>query len=104
MQFFFYCRDKAGTGDLRRKLLKDHWAFMRRYADAMIARGPTMSADGKTLFAVNTPDNRLEAFQVTPAGLIAKGSVLVGIEPVAVAVVLASRQQTSLERSVVVVA
>jgi len=45
-----------------------------------------LSGDGRTLFAVNTPDNRLEAFAVTPAGLVARGSVLVGIEPVAVAV------------------
>jgi len=45
-----------------------------------------MSSDGKTLFALNTPDNRLEAFIITPNGLQPKGSVLVGIEPVAVAV------------------
>ena len=45
-----------------------------------------LSPDGKTLFAVNTPDNRLEAFNVTPSGLKSKGSVLVGVEPVAVAV------------------
>ncbi len=45
-----------------------------------------MSTDGKILFAVNTPDNRLEAFTVTPAGIIPRGSVLVGVEPVAVAV------------------
>jgi uncharacterized protein len=49
MQFFFYCRDKAGAGATRLALLKDHWAFMRRYIDAMIARGPTMSADGKAV-------------------------------------------------------
>ena len=60
MQFFFYCRDKAGTGETRRKLLKDHWAFMRRYSDAMIARGPTMSADGRSvtgsMHIVDLPD------------------------------------------------
>lgn len=44
-----------------------------------------LSPDGKTLFAVNTPDNRLEAFNVTPSGISLKGSVLVGVEPVAVA-------------------
>lgn len=49
MQFFFYCRDRAGMGDTRRALLKDHWAFMGRYAHAMIARGPTLSADGKAM-------------------------------------------------------
>jgi uncharacterized protein len=49
MQFFFYCRDKAGVGATRLALLKAHWAFMRRYIDTMIARGPTMSADGKAV-------------------------------------------------------
>ncbi len=45
-----------------------------------------LSPDGKTLFALNTPDNRLEAFKITPSGLKYKGSVMVGVEPVAVAV------------------
>lgn len=60
MQFFFYCRDKAGVGATRRALLKEHWAFMSRYVDAMIARGPTMSADGKavtgSMHIVDLPD------------------------------------------------
>ena len=45
-----------------------------------------LSPDGKLLFAVNTPDNRLEVFQVKSSGLVHKGSVPVGLEPVAVAV------------------
>jgi DNA-binding beta-propeller fold protein YncE len=45
-----------------------------------------MSADGKMLYAVNTPDNRLEIYDVKKNGLAHKASVLVGIEPVAVAV------------------
>ena len=45
-----------------------------------------LSNDGKTLFAVNTPDNRLEAFKIKKDGLKPIGSVLVGIEPVALAV------------------
>lgn len=60
MQFFFYCRDKPGVGETRRALLKEHWAFMRRYVDAMIARGPTTSADGKavtgSMHIVDLPD------------------------------------------------
>ena len=60
MQFFFYCRDKAGAGEARRALLKDHWAFMDRYVDSMIARGPTMSSDGKamtgSMHIVDLPD------------------------------------------------
>ncbi len=45
-----------------------------------------LSPDGRTLFAVNTPDNRLEVFQVTDKGLNHQGSVSVGLEPVSVAV------------------
>jgi len=43
-----------------------------------------LSADGQRLFAVNTPDNRLEIFS-TSGGLQPLASVLVGLEPVAVA-------------------
>jgi uncharacterized protein YciI len=60
MQYFFYCRDKAGAFETRKGLLKAHWAFMRRYIDSMVARGPTMSADGKTvtgsMHIVDLPD------------------------------------------------
>lgn len=49
MQFFVYGRDRDGAGATRRALLKDHWAFMTPYIDAMIARGPTMTADGKAV-------------------------------------------------------
>ena len=45
----------------------------------------TLSPDGRNLFAVNTPDNRLEIFKVTKHGLKHVGSVPVGLEPVAVA-------------------
>lgn len=44
-----------------------------------------LSPDGTQLFAVNTPDNRLEIFAVTDSGLTHTGSVQVGLEPVAVA-------------------
>ncbi|MFC3739506.1 YciI family protein [Paractinoplanes deccanensis] len=45
MDFFFYCRDRDGAGELRERLVKEHWAFMDRYADGMIARGPTLTGD-----------------------------------------------------------
>ena len=45
MEYFFYCRDRAGAADLRWKLVEEHWAFMDRFADGMIARGPTLSDD-----------------------------------------------------------
>jgi DNA-binding beta-propeller fold protein YncE len=44
-----------------------------------------LSPDGQRLFAVNTPDNRLEIFRVTAGGLAHEKSVTVGLEPVAVA-------------------
>jgi len=49
-----------------------------------------LSADGSRLFAVNTPDNRLEIFDVAAAGLTHRAAVPVGLEPVAVAVRSAS--------------
>jgi len=45
-----------------------------------------LSPDGKRLYAVNTPDNRLEIFRIGKHGLRHRGSVPVGLEPVAVAV------------------
>lgn len=45
-----------------------------------------LSPNGQRLYAVNTPDNRLEVFAVTANGLLPLGSVTVGLEPVAVAV------------------
>ena len=45
-----------------------------------------LSPNGKRLYVVNTPDNRLEIFKVTHAGLVHDASVPVGLEPVAVAV------------------
>jgi YVTN family beta-propeller protein len=44
-----------------------------------------LSPDGSRLFAVNSPDNRLEIFAVGAGGLTKTASVEVGIEPVAVA-------------------
>ncbi len=44
-----------------------------------------LSPSGKLLFAVNTPDNRLEIFQIESNGLTHRSSVPVGLEPVAVA-------------------
>src|SRR5262249_5956993 len=44
-----------------------------------------LSPSGKLLFALNTPDNRLEIFRVAGNNLVPIGSVGVGLEPVAVA-------------------
>ena len=45
-----------------------------------------MTPDGDTLVACNTPDNRLEVFAIGAGGALThRGSVLVGLEPAAVA-------------------
>jgi DNA-binding beta-propeller fold protein YncE len=44
-----------------------------------------LSPSGKRLFAVNTPDGRLEVFRVDSSGLRHQASIPVGVEPVAVA-------------------
>jgi DNA-binding beta-propeller fold protein YncE len=44
-----------------------------------------LSPDKRHLFAVNTPDNRIEVFEVKATGLIHQTSIPVGLEPVAVA-------------------
>src|SRR5262245_24800456 len=44
-----------------------------------------LTPDGARLIVANTPDNRLELFDVGPTGLTHTGSVPVGLEPVAVA-------------------
>ena len=61
-------------------------------ADSFVAfetgqvRPLAMSPDGSRLFAINTPDNRLEIFAVDGSGgLTHSGSVAVGLEPIALA-------------------
>jgi YVTN family beta-propeller protein len=49
-------------------------------------RPMALSADGKTLYVVNTPDGHLEVYNVFPTGMIRSHSIPVGLEPVAVAV------------------
>lgn len=60
VEFFFYCRDRPGTLDLRLELLESHWSFMDGYAASMIARGPTLTEDGETptgsVHIVDLPD------------------------------------------------
>ncbi len=54
--------------------------------DTTPVRPLAISPDGTQLFAVNTPDNQLEIFDIDGSGLLtAAGVVQVGMEPVAVA-------------------
>ncbi|MEU4561848.1 YciI family protein [Actinoplanes sp. NPDC023936] len=58
--YFFYCRDRDGSGELRDRLVEEHWAFMDRFADRMIARGPTLTEDREaatgSVHIVDLPD------------------------------------------------
>jgi len=54
--------------------------------ESLQVRPLAVSADGGLLFAANTPDNRLEVFDVAGRRVVDVGSVVVGLEPVAVAV------------------
>ncbi|MFB6568915.1 MULTISPECIES: YciI family protein [Streptomyces] len=60
MEFLCYHRDRIGSLPLREELLTEHWAYMDRYAEEMIARGPTFTADGDTpsgsLHVLDLPD------------------------------------------------
>jgi DNA-binding beta-propeller fold protein YncE len=54
--------------------------------ETLQVRPLAISHDRHLLFALNTPDNRLEIFDIERDGLAPVGSVRVGLEPVAVAV------------------
>jgi uncharacterized protein YciI len=45
VDYFFYGRDRDGAGELRGRLVEEHWAFMDRFDEQMIARGPTLTDD-----------------------------------------------------------
>ncbi|HEY6036485.1 MAG TPA: hypothetical protein VIV58_19540, partial [Kofleriaceae bacterium] len=53
--------------------------------ESLQTRPLAMSPNGKLLFALNTPDNRLEIFRIDDGSLRPVGSITVGLEPVAVA-------------------
>ncbi|MBT2440039.1 YciI family protein [Streptomyces sp. ISL-36] len=60
MEFLCYHRDRPGSLPLRIELLEEHWSYMDRYEKEMIARGPTLAADGETptgsVHIVDLPD------------------------------------------------
>src|SRR5262245_42035522 len=60
------------------------WAGFDHFESGHV-RPLALSPDGTRLLAVNTPDNRLDVFDVNVSGLTLSASVPVGLEPVAVA-------------------
>ncbi len=45
MDYFIYGRDEPGRDEVRAEITEAHWSYMDGYADAMIARGPTLTPD-----------------------------------------------------------
>src|SRR5438093_7843968 len=82
-----------------RSLARGPWLVLLLVGgDAGIARGQSflnfesghvrplaLSPAGDQLFAVNTPDNRLEIYRITAGGITLDAEVPVGLEPVSVA-------------------
>ncbi|MGW1005839.1 YciI family protein [Streptomyces sp. NPDC002520] len=60
MEFLCYHRDRQDSLALRMELLEAHWSYMDQYEKEMIARGPTLAADGDTptgsVHVVDLPD------------------------------------------------
>lgn len=58
MEFFCYHRDRPGSDSLRAELIEEHWAYMDRFAEQMIARGPTLDGEIATgsVHIVDLPD------------------------------------------------
>ncbi|MFI2263117.1 YciI family protein [Streptomyces tubercidicus] len=60
MEFFCYHRDRPGSLTLRQELLEDHWSYMDRYAEELIARGPTLLGEDEiptgSVHIVDLPD------------------------------------------------
>jgi uncharacterized protein len=50
VDFFVYSRDAVDRADLRddEALLEEHWSYMDRFAESMIARGPTLDTNRAT--------------------------------------------------------
>jgi hypothetical protein len=61
MEYFVYGRDTVDGFEIKVALNEAHWTFMDGYADGLIARGPTLTADGErttgSLHIVELPDD-----------------------------------------------
>jgi uncharacterized protein YciI len=44
VEFFVWGRDGVGGYDIKVRLNEEHWAFMDRYGEQLIARGPTLTS------------------------------------------------------------
>src|SRR5262245_14137209 len=59
--YFVYGRDAPGVGETLEALSPAHWDYMDRFADRLLARGPTLSPDGEehtgSVHVVTVPDS-----------------------------------------------
>ena len=46
--YLVYSRDAPDVGEKLAALAQAHWSYIDRFADRLVARGPTLSADGET--------------------------------------------------------
>jgi uncharacterized protein YciI len=46
--YLVYSRDAPDVADRLDALAEAHWSYIDRFADRLVARGPTLTADGKT--------------------------------------------------------
>jgi uncharacterized protein len=74
VDFFVYSRDAAGAGALRDddELREEHWSYMDRFAESMIARGPTLGPD---------PDTATGSLHVLGLPSVAAAKEFVACEP-----------------------
>ncbi len=60
MEYFVYCRARPDAETVWASLVEAHWSYMDGFAEAMIARGPTLTADRETatgsVHIVDLPD------------------------------------------------
>lgn len=48
MEFFCLHRDRSGATRLRERLREQHWSYLDRFEQQLIARGPTLDDTGET--------------------------------------------------------
>lgn len=58
MDFLVYHRDRPGSMPLREAMVEEHWAYMDRFADELVARGPVVAGDELlgSVHVVDLPD------------------------------------------------
>src|SRR5215471_8669213 len=79
------CASKGGTQDVKTASAAVTSGNSFTEFESGQVRPLALSPSGRLLFAVNTPDNRLEIFQVDSGKLRHLESIPVGLEPVSVA-------------------